>query len=129
MAEPQAQAQPVPTSQPKAKKEANAPAPEVKQPQTPAPASAAPPPPAPSGKKSICPISREKFLAGAKALPITLNGIPLSALVHDFSTGSFGWYLNGKVNIEVDGKTLPVQIGCNLTVVGSKEAPKEEAKK
>ena len=39
-----------------------------------------------------------------------------------FSTGSFGWYLNGKTVIQVDGKPLNVQVGLNLTVVGSKEA-------
>ncbi|HVT10538.1 MAG TPA: hypothetical protein VHO67_23925 [Polyangia bacterium] len=40
----------------------------------------------------------------------------------EFSTGSFGWYHNGKTTIVVDGKPLSVQIGLNLTVVGSKEA-------
>jgi hypothetical protein len=39
-----------------------------------------------------------------------------------FSTGSFGWYMNGKTTITVDGKPLPVQVGLNLTVVGSKDA-------
>ena len=40
----------------------------------------------------------------------------------EFSTGSFGWYHNGKTTITVDGKPLSVQVGINLTVVGSKEA-------
>jgi len=39
-----------------------------------------------------------------------------------FSTGSFGWYYNGKTTVMVDGKPLSVQVGLNLTVVGSKEA-------
>jgi hypothetical protein len=30
--------------------------------------------------------------------------------------------LNGKTAIRVGGKAVPVQIGMNLTVVGSKEA-------
>ncbi len=42
-----------------------------------------------------------------------------------FSTGSFGWYLNGKVTLTIDGKAVPVQIGANFTVVGSKEAAAE----
>ena len=46
------------------------------------------------------------------------------AEVKSFSTGSFGWYLNGKTVMTVDGKTVSVQIGMNLTIVGSKEAPR-----
>jgi hypothetical protein len=42
----------------------------------------------------------------------------------EFSTGSFGWYLNGKVLAPIDGKNVSVQIGMNLTVVGSKDAEK-----
>jgi len=42
--------------------------------------------------------------------------------VKEFSTGSFGWYLNGKIVVTVDGKPCSVQVGMNLTVVGSKEA-------
>ena len=49
------------------------------------------------------------------------------AEVKEFSTGSFGWYLNGKTVIEIDGKAVSVQIGMNMTVVGSKEASKEAA--
>jgi hypothetical protein len=36
-----------------------------------------------------------------------------------------GWYLTGKTNLKVGGKTVSVQIGMNLTIVGSKELPKE----
>jgi hypothetical protein len=46
--------------------------------------------------------------------------------VKEFSTGSFGWNVNAKTVIEVGGRRLPVQVGLNLTVIGSKEAPKEE---
>ncbi len=42
----------------------------------------------------------------------------------EFSTGSFGWNLTGKTMIEVTGIRLNVQIGMNLTVVGSKDVPK-----
>jgi hypothetical protein len=45
--------------------------------------------------------------------------------VKEFSTGSLGWYLNGKTTIEIDGKPVAVQIGLNLTIVGSKELPKD----
>jgi hypothetical protein len=47
------------------------------------------------------------------------------APVKIFSTGSLGWYLNGKTSIKVDGVDVPVQIGLNLTIVGSKELPED----
>ena len=45
--------------------------------------------------------------------------------VKEFSTGSLGWYLNGKATLEIDGKPVQVQIGLNLGLVGSKDLPKE----
>jgi hypothetical protein len=50
----------------------------------------------------------------------------MQAMVKEFSTGSLGWYLNGKTTIEVGGTPVSVQIGMNLTIVGSKELPKQE---
>jgi hypothetical protein len=71
--------------------------------------------------KTICPITREDFLAKAEPLKIDLGGFPMVAEPREFSTGSFGWYVNGKANLTVDGKNLSVQVGMNLIVVGSKE--------
>ncbi len=50
----------------------------------------------------------------------------MMAEVKEFSTGSLGWYLNGKTMIDVGGKQVSVQIGMNLTIVGSKDLPKDE---
>ncbi|MBL8753736.1 MAG: hypothetical protein JNK15_10590 [Planctomycetes bacterium] len=75
--------------------------------------------------KSSCALSQAAFLAKAEPLKVTINGMDMLAEVKAFSTGSFGWYLNGKTVISVDGKAMSVQIGMNLTVVGSKEAPRE----
>jgi hypothetical protein len=74
------------------------------------------------GKKTICPIQREQF---EKATPTTvvINGQEFTVPPKAFSTGSLGWYLNAKTEIEVDGVKVPVQIGLNLTIVGSKELP------
>jgi len=71
--------------------------------------------------KTICPITREDFLAKAETLKIDLGGFPMVAEAREFSTGSFGWYVNGKATLNVDGKNLSVQVGMNLIVVGSKE--------
>jgi hypothetical protein len=74
--------------------------------------------------KSSCPLSQSQFLEKAEPLKITINGQDMLAEVKAFSTGSFGWYLNGKSTVMVDGKAVSIQIGMNLTVVGSKEAPR-----
>ena len=74
-----------------------------------------------------CPVTRKEFREGAKPVKVEINGIPMMAEVKEFSTGSLGWYLNGKSVIDIDGKQVTVQIGMNLTIVGSKELPKDEA--
>lgn len=75
--------------------------------------------------RSPCPLSHSQFLAEAEPLKISVDGQDMLAEVKAFSTGSFGWYLNGKTMIPVDGKAVSVQIGMNPTIVGSKEAPRE----
>jgi hypothetical protein len=75
--------------------------------------------------KTNCPISRQDFKTKARPVSITINGVPLQAEAREFSTGSLGWYLNGKTMIDVGGTPVSVQIGMNLTVVGSKDLPKE----
>jgi hypothetical protein len=72
--------------------------------------------------KSPCPVSLSQFQEKAEPLKVVINGQEMVADVKAFSTGSFGWNINGKMTITVDGKPLSVQIGMNLTVVGSKEA-------
>jgi hypothetical protein len=72
--------------------------------------------------KSPCPVSLSQFLEKAEPLKVAINGQEMLAEVKSFSTGSFGWYLNGKMLVTIDGKPVSVQIGMNMTVVGSKEA-------
>ena len=72
--------------------------------------------------KSPCPLSKTQFIDKAEPVKVVINGQELIADKREFSTGSFGWYHNGKISITVDGKPLSVQVGINLTVVGSKEA-------
>ena len=72
--------------------------------------------------KSPCPVTLSQFLEKAEPLKVIINGQEMLAEVKSFSTGSFGWYINGKTLVTVDGKPVSVQIGMNLTVVGSKEA-------
>ncbi len=78
-------------------------------------------------KKTTCPISREQFRAQAKPVTVTINGSEFTVPVKEFSTGSLGWYLNGKTSIQIDGVPVAVQIGLNLTIVGSKDLPRDTA--
>ena len=75
--------------------------------------------------KTACPITRTQFHENAKAVEVVIGGVPLMAEVKEFSTGSLGWYLNGKTTIRIGDQPVSVQIGLNLTIVGSKELPKE----
>jgi len=72
-----------------------------------------------------CPVTRAEFTEHAQPIKVEINGVPMMAEVKEFSTGSLGWYLNGKTVVEINGKQASVQIGMNLTLVGSKELPKE----
>jgi hypothetical protein len=76
-------------------------------------------------KKTTCPISRAQFRANARPIKVVIEGKEQDAEVKEFSTGSLGWYLNSKISLQIDGISVPVQIGLNLTIVGSKELPQE----
>ncbi len=74
-------------------------------------------------KKTTCPINREQFRSRAKTITITVGDIPMMVPTKEFSTGSLGWYLNGKTVMEIDGTPVQVQLGLSLTIIGSKELP------
>jgi hypothetical protein len=69
-------------------------------------------------------LTRESFRQHARPLNVVVNGVPLSAEPKEFSTGSLGWYCGGKLTITLDGIPVRVQVGLNLTAVGSKELPR-----
>jgi len=75
--------------------------------------------------KTTCPVTRAEFIEKAQPVEVVINGNAQMAEVKEFSTGSLGWYLNSKSNIKVGDKLVTVQIGMNLTIVGSKDLPKE----
>lgn len=76
------------------------------------------------GKKTVCPVSLDEFRAGSKPIELRCNGQTLVAEVKEFSTGSFGWFYGGKVSVKIGEETVTVQVGLNMTVVGSKELAK-----
>ncbi len=80
------------------------------------------------GKKSSCAVNRAEFREQAKPIEIKIGDVPMVAEVKEFSTGSLGWYLNGKTTVRIGDTPVTVQIGMNLTIVGSKELPQDKDK-
>jgi hypothetical protein len=74
---------------------------------------------------TVCPVTRSQFKSSAKPLTASIGGQPVVLDVKDFSTGSMGWYANGKITLDVGGTPVKVQLGLTLTIVGSKELPRE----
>lgn len=72
--------------------------------------------------KKSCPIKKKDFLSGAQAMQVEVAGQTFQMEPRSFSSGSVGYYATGKVSVVVDGKVIPLQLGLNLTVIGSKEA-------
>jgi hypothetical protein len=66
------------------------------------------------------------FSAHAKPIMIKIGDLPeMVAAPREFSTGSLGWNILNKTTVQINGVDVPVQIGLNLTLVGSKELPRE----
>ena len=65
-------------------------------------------------------LTKGEFLATATDVEVLIGNTPLVATVKPFSTGSFGYYANGKVNVKVGDRNVLCQVGCTITVVGSK---------
>ena len=64
-------------------------------------------------------MSAKKFLESGKSLDIDVDGNKLHGDPRSFSSGNMGWYLNGKVPIDVNGQTVWAQVGMNVTIPGS----------
>lgn len=75
--------------------------------------------------KTTCPVTRVQFKEKAKAVEIVIDGTKMIAAAREFSTGSLGWYINDKITIMIGDTPVKVQVGLNLTVVGSKELAKD----
>lgn len=67
-------------------------------------------------------MSKQFFLASARPIAIEINGVPCEAVPRQFSTGSCGYFANGKAPIKLpDGSVGKLQVSANLVIVGSKE--------
>jgi len=72
--------------------------------------------------KAKCQLSKDEFLAHAKPITVVIGDKTVEVKPREFSTGSFGWFHSGKAQIVVGNTTVPVQVGLNLTAIGSKPA-------
>jgi len=77
-------------------------------------------------KKSACPISRQQFREKSAPLTIKIGDREFIAVNKEFSTGSLGWNVNDKMTVMIGDVAVTLQVGMNLTVVGSKDLPREE---
>jgi hypothetical protein len=75
--------------------------------------------------KSPLPITREQFRTSATPIKVVIDGKEMTAAVKEFSTGSLGWNVNEKMQVEVAGHPVTVQVGLNLTIIGSKDLPQD----
>ena len=73
-------------------------------------------------------MSKEQFGQCAKPLRVLIEETPIHALPKRFSTGSVGWNANAKTQIVVNGEALEIQIGINLTVIGTRNQPSKNIK-
>ena len=72
--------------------------------------------------KTTCDLTYERFKTNAGKLAVDFGGATLYGTPKLNQSGSFGWYVNGKFNIVVDGVEITFQVGANCTVGGSKPA-------
>lgn len=72
-------------------------------------------------KKTECKIKRTHFLKEGGTKKFVIDGQEILAEAREFSSGSFGYFTNGKVTIEVDGIPVKCQLSISLVVVGSKD--------
>jgi len=67
-------------------------------------------------------MKKSEFLASAQPLAVKVGDSSLSAEPKQFSTGSVGYYLNGRISVTLpNGAVVKLQVSGSFTAVGSKE--------
>lgn len=67
----------------------------------------------------VCPVTLAQVMRSSP-LVVKIGDVVVSADPKSFSTGSYGFFFNGKVTLEIDGVKVPFQVGMNITAVNSK---------
>lgn len=76
------------------------------------------------GEKS-CPITKKQFKDNAEGIPIKIAGQDYMLQVKEFSSGTFGWFVNGSFKVIIDGTEVRVPFQVQAYVPHSKEAKDE----
>lgn len=73
------------------------------------------------GKLQESSMTGKDFMAAAEEMSLEVFGNKLTGEPRTFSSGAYGWYLGGKIEVEVPGQgTVWAQLGINCSIVGSK---------
>ncbi len=88
-----------------------------------------------TGKRTECTVTRGQFRQYARVKSLELAGMThtdsgegIALQPTEFSTGSLGWAMQGKMTLELaDGTKVKCQLNLMATVIGSKELPKDGA--
>ena len=72
--------------------------------------------------KTVCPMSLEQFMGKAEEDTVGILGSDVTIKPKAFSTGSFGWFGNGSLTVNVGGQPVKVVVNVTLTVANSKTA-------
>lgn len=69
-------------------------------------------------------LTREHFQQTAQPVQATIAGAPILAGVKEFSTGTLGYFGNGKIVLNIGGIMTPCTIDLKIYVNKSKDLPK-----
>jgi hypothetical protein len=83
---------------------------------------------------TVCNITRSEFRTKAPStvkVTVECQGKvhTFLAQVKEYDSGSLGFCLSDKAMLTLDGRDVKCQVGMNITLVGSKELPKDEPTK
>jgi len=68
----------------------------------------------------------EVYHSHAKPIIVRFDDHVMTLDIKQFSTGSVGWYANGKCKVLVGDTYYPVQVSMTLTIIGSKNSHAQE---
>merc|ERR1711971_202791 len=61
-----------------------------------------------------------EFMEHAEELDWNVHGNEIPVAPRTFTSGNKGWYGGGKMPMTINGKRVWVQLGINITIIGSK---------
>lgn len=74
--------------------------------------------------KKTCPVTRSEFRTNAPSPTVVMGKLveDIGVNVKEFSSGGFGFYGGGKINLKVGDKIVRAQVSMNVVIIDSKYA-------